>query len=205
MPPPVASATLSPTGVATNLMCDGGPSVGHKAVDCASAPLVYAGQPIPKFVGSAGLDITLFRRLRVHGLVDWRTGYQIFDGDNWLRCGGFLPECLAVWKPQNFSPVYIANVQNNAGLQYISPWLENGDFAKLREISGTLTLPDDWARAVRASHMTLTVGGRNLHTWTSYKGLDPETRTDLTNNFVPFNQAVTPLSSMFFTTVNLTF
>jgi len=201
----IVSATLTPQGVATNLMCDGGPSAGHKAVPCATAPLVYAGQPIPKFVGSAGLDITFFRRLRVHGLVDWRTGYQIFDGDNWLRCGGFLPECLAVWKPQNFSPVYIANVQNNAGLQYIAPWLENGDFAKLREISGTLTLPDAWARTVRASHMTVTVGGRNLHTWTSYKGLDPETRTDLTNNFVPFNQAVTPLPSMFFSTVNLTF
>jgi TonB-linked SusC/RagA family outer membrane protein len=199
----VVSATLSPSGVAENLMCDGGPSVGHRAVPCATAPDVYAGQPIPKFVGSAGFNVTFFRRFQVHTLVDWRTGYQLFDGDNWIRTE--LGETLASYKPQNYSAVYDADVQNAAGLQYISPWIENADFAKLREISGTYTLPDAWARQVHASHMSLTVGGRNLHTWTSYKGLDPETRTEINDTYVPFNQAVLPLPSMFFSTVNLTF
>jgi TonB-linked SusC/RagA family outer membrane protein len=201
----VLSATLSPQGIAENMMCDGGPSVGHRAVPCASAPLVYAGQPIPKFVGSAGLNLTFFRRFQVHGLVDWRTGYQLFDGDDWLRCGGLTAECLANYKPQNYPATYIANVQNLAGLQYIGPWLQDASFAKLREISGTYTLPDQWARSVRATHMSITVGGRNLHTWTSYKGLDPETRTEINDTYVPFNQAILPLPSMFFSTVNLTF
>jgi hypothetical protein len=53
--------------------------------------------------------------------------------------------------------------------------------------------------------MSITVGGRNLHTWTSFKGLDPESRADVTNFFVPYSQAIMPIPSSFFTTVNLTF
>ncbi|HWZ57365.1 MAG TPA: hypothetical protein VNW46_00210, partial [Gemmatimonadaceae bacterium] len=200
----VVSATLDGSGVATNLMCDGGASVGHKAVACATAPLVPLGQPTPKFVGSAGINITFFRRLQVHALVDWRTGYQLFNGDNFNRCEAF-GECLASYQPQKFNPTYVADVQNGSGLQYISSWVENASFAKLREISGTYTLPDQWARTIGASHLSLTVGGRNLHTWTSYKGLDPESRVDITNSFAPFTQAVVPIPSQFFTTLNLTF
>jgi outer membrane receptor protein involved in Fe transport len=200
----VVSATLDGSGVATNLMCDGGPSVGHKAVACATAPTVFLGQPTPKFVGSAGLNFTFFHRLQVHGLVDFRTGYQLFDGDNFNRCEAFR-SCLAWYQPQKYSPTYVADVQNGAGLQYISSWVQDASFAKLREISGTYTLPDQWARKVGASHLSITVGGRNLHTWTSYKGLDPETRADITNSYASFNQAIVPLPSQFFTTLNLTF
>jgi TonB-linked SusC/RagA family outer membrane protein len=200
----VVSATLNGSGVATNLMCDGGPSVGHRAEDCATAPSVFLGQPTPKFVGSVGLNFTFFHRLQIHGLVDFRTGYQLFDADNYLRCVDFS-ECLATYQPQKFNPTYVADVQNGGGLQYISSWIENASFAKLREISGTYSLPDEWARKLGATHLGITVGGRNLHTWTSYKGLDPESRVDITNSFAPFSQAIMPIPSQFFTTINLTF
>jgi TonB-dependent SusC/RagA subfamily outer membrane receptor len=200
----VVSATLD-SGVATNIMCDGGPKVGHKAVPCASAPLVYIGQSVPKFVGSGGINLTIFRKFQIHTLIDARTGWQFFDADDYLRCIDFA-YCLGSYKPQNYDPRYIASLQNDRGsLTYIQPWVQNADFAKLREISGTYTLPDAWAHNVRASHMSLTVGGRNLHTWTSYKGLDPETRTDISDSFAPYSQAIIPLPSSFFTTVNLTF
>ncbi|HXB23329.1 MAG TPA: TonB-dependent receptor [Gemmatimonadaceae bacterium] len=201
----VVSASLNSSGVATNLMCDGGPSAGHAPVPCASAPLVDIGQAVPKFVGSGGVNLTLFKRLRIHAQVDARTGWQFFDADDYLRCIDF-GYCLATYKPQNYSPIYVASLQNDRGsLTYIQPWVQNADFAKLRELSGTFTLPDAWARGVAASHISVTIGGRNLHTWTSYKGLDPETRTDITDNFVPYTQAIIPLPSQFFTTVNLTF
>jgi len=200
----VVSAQLNAAGVADSLKCDGGPSVGHKPMPCASAPLVYLGQPTPKFVGSAALNLTILRRFQVHGLVDFRTGYQNFDADLFNRCEAFVA-CLPLYKPQNYNAIYDAGIQNGAGLQYIQPFVQNSDFAKLREISGTYTLPDEWAHQIRASHMSITVGGRNLHTWTSFKGMDPETTADITNSFVPFSQAIMPLPSQFFTTVNLTF
>jgi hypothetical protein len=45
---------------------------------------------------------------------------------------------------------------------------------KLREVSVTLLAPNDWARRVRASNLSLTLAGRNLATWTDYTGFDPE-------------------------------
>jgi len=38
----------------------------------------------------------------------------------------------------------------------------------------TLTAPAAWAQRVGGREMTFTLAGRNLVTWTSYRGLDPE-------------------------------
>jgi len=47
---------------------------------------------------------------------------------------------------------------------------------KLREVSLTYTLDAPWVqRSLGFSSIDLRVSGRNLHTWTSYSGYDPET------------------------------
>jgi hypothetical protein len=38
----------------------------------------------------------------------------------------------------------------------------------------TYNLPDRWAQAIGTQHANITLAGRNLHTWTGYKGVDPE-------------------------------
>jgi hypothetical protein len=55
-----------------------------------------------------------------------------------------------------------------------------------------------------ASRATLTLTGRNLHTWTSYPGLDPESRS-LINNQTVLDQAVTPSLAQFISSLSLTF
>ena len=56
------------------------------------------------------------------------------------------------------------------------PCIENAGFVKLREISLTYTLDAPWVqRSLGFSSIDLRVSGRNLHTWTSYTGYDPET------------------------------
>ena len=47
-------------------------------------------------------------------------------------------------------------------------------FAKLRELSLTYNLTGRIPAMAGFSSMDLRVAGRNLHTWTKYKGLDPE-------------------------------
>ncbi|AHG90184.1 TonB-dependent receptor [Gemmatirosa kalamazoonensis] len=63
--------------------------------------------------------------------------------------------------------------------------LEDGGFVKLREISVAYTFS---ARLVRrslgVSSMDLRLAGRNLHTWTKYTGLDPETDVSQANSRV---------------------
>ena len=53
-------------------------------------------------------------------------------------------------------------------------FLENGQFWKLREVSAALTLPNTVAQHIRARDAQLVFSARNLHTWTSYTGTDPE-------------------------------
>jgi hypothetical protein len=53
-------------------------------------------------------------------------------------------------------------------------YIEDGSFWKIREIALTFSAPDQWAHRFGMSGMSLTLAGRNLGTWTKYKGLDPE-------------------------------
>jgi TonB-dependent SusC/RagA subfamily outer membrane receptor len=198
----VVSATVI-DGVATNAMCDGGPAVGHRPVPCAEAPAVFLGTPIPTVIGSGGLTLTLFRRLRFYGLIDFRTGNKLFDGDTFNRCVG-LGECLASVEPNKVDPAYLYEVQNGSSLGPVDRFISNDSFAKLREVSASYTFPDTWAHRIGASHMSITLAARNLHTWTSFTGLDPESRA-APGQTLAYSQAVVPIPSQFLTTVNVTF
>ncbi|HEU4642196.1 MAG TPA: SusC/RagA family TonB-linked outer membrane protein [Gemmatimonadaceae bacterium] len=55
-------------------------------------------------------------------------------------------------------------------------FVEDGGYTKLREISVAYTFDQPWVRrALGLSSIGVRVAGRNLHTWTKYSGIDPET------------------------------
>jgi len=57
-----------------------------------------------------------------------------------------------------------------------SQFVEDGSFVKWREISVFYTADQPWVRSrLGLSSVLIRVAGRNLHTWTKYRGLDPET------------------------------
>ncbi len=57
-----------------------------------------------------------------------------------------------------------------------SQFIEDGSFVKWREVSLVYTLDQPWIRSrLGVSSALVRIAGRNLHTWTKYKGLDPET------------------------------
>jgi hypothetical protein len=62
-------------------------------------------------------------------------------------------------------------------------FIEPATFWKLREVSLTLLAPQSIAHRAGASALSLTVAGRNLATWTKYKGFDPELNENATGNF----------------------
>jgi len=86
-----------------------------------------------------------------------------------------------------------------------SPCIEDGGYVKLREISLGYTFDQPWvARSLGLSSLEVRVAGRNLHTWTKYTGLDPETNlggaTSRVGGIDYFNL---PLTRSFVFTVNL--
>ena len=57
----------------------------------------------------------------------------------------------------------------------VAGFFEDGDFLRFRELSLTLTAPEEWASALRGRNMTATLAARNLGVlWTKYTGVDPE-------------------------------
>jgi hypothetical protein len=50
------------------------------------------------------------------------------------------------------------------------------DFTRLREITAAVTLPSAVTRALHVSTSTIALSARNLALWTSFRGLDPESR-----------------------------
>jgi len=198
----VVSAQLDSVGNAYNVMCDDGKG---GSVACASAPSVYLGSSIPDKEGAFTSTVTLWGKLKLYGLVDFQLGQKKLDGNFRITCffviGGVCPEKVY---PLKYSPVLEAGIQN----RYPGYLITNSGFAKLREVSASYQLPETFAARLHASAASITIAGRNLHTWTSYKGLEPEAQFlggSRGSSNVSWEQTTTPLLSSFVATLNLTF
>jgi TonB-dependent starch-binding outer membrane protein SusC len=107
--------------------------------------------------------------------------------------------------PEQFPAPYVADAQNGSGLLIASSFIQKASFARLRELSLSYDLPARWARPVTAKSATVVVVGRNLHTWTKYAGLDPESRSGTIGSQSAFDQAVTPTLAQLLVSVSLGF
>jgi hypothetical protein len=85
-------------------------------------------------------------------------------------------------------------------------YVENGSYAKLREVAVSYQLDPRWLRARGVTGATLTLAGRNLKTWTDYSGWDPETNAGAQSTLVRgFAFATTPIPRTVTVAVALTF
>ncbi len=108
-------------------------------------------------------------------MVDYQGGNVLFNANELLRCtGGFGGGlCEANYYPDRYAPVYLAQTVGNALAQgLITQYIEDASYIKLREVSATYTIPERWIRPLEFA--SVTVVGRELATWTDYKGLDPD-------------------------------
>jgi len=197
----VISADRNPTtGLAQNILCEGSNGTG---VACATAPFVYFGTPTPKLTGALSSTVTLWQRLQVYALADFRRGNKQYNYIEQLRCtggaGGQL--CRANYFPNEYDPLYLAETIPTAGsIGTIDQYYQDASFTKLREVSATYTFPERWTHA----RTSLTVAGRNLHTWTKYRGIDPESNiNNAATTATTLDQAVTPPLRSFVATVRV--
>jgi hypothetical protein len=201
------SATVDPTtGAASDVLCDGGP--GQAAVACANAPFVYIGSPTPTSTGSIGNTFTLFKKLRLYALVDWKRGNRLFNAIEIDRCSGALGIglCDINYHPQKYSPERVAESDFTTAfvLGASDQYYQDASFVKLREVSATYELPDHLLPGIQ--HASFTLAARELALWTKYRGPDPEVFVGATpGSLVGLDQALLPPLSRLTATLNLTF
>ena len=179
------------TGVASNQMCsdtlpnsNGAENASHP-VPCATAPSVYLGRSVPPRELAFTGTLTLLNRLHIYTMFDVKNGHTKLDGNTRARCGIF-GRCL-----ENFVNLSASQLVNfptlkadadsmltaryNSNSTIVDYLLTSANFAKWRELTFSYDLPTRYAQLARGvSRASLSVSGRNLKTWTSYTGFEPE-------------------------------
>ena len=203
----VVSADRDPnTKLATNVLC--ADTAGRPPVACASAPFVFIGTITPKTTGAVTNTVTLYNRLRLYAMVDFKRGHRNYNAARAVRCMGLAgaPLCRESYYPEEFTPVQLAEIPGTStalGIQ--DQYYEDASFVKLREVSGTFTFPEKWLWN-RGSRVSLTLAARELALWTDYSGPDPEVnRYNIADNFNLQDQGIVPPLSRLIATLNVRF
>jgi TonB-dependent starch-binding outer membrane protein SusC len=140
---------------------------------------VYLGNILPRREYSFSPTATFFQLLRVSALVDRKVGYTLFNNTRRFHCS--FGTCQENFDKTMPLADQAANVAIALGTD--AGYMENADFTKLRELSFTLIAPDRLARSFGVQNLDFTIAGRNLKTWTDYRGFDPEVNAVAGANF----------------------
>ena len=145
---------------------------------------VFRGSALPTKEASLNSQLAVFGGKVVFGTqFDYRGGHMVDNSLEQFRCFS-VQNCRGLYDvtaPLEEQALVQATFLPGGGNSVA--FLEPGWFIKLRELSLTFEAPDRWARAFRASRMSLTVAGRNLWTITDYSGVDPEVNAFAQDNF----------------------
>ena len=145
---------------------------------------VFRGSAIPTKEASLNSQLAVFGGKVIVGTqFDYRGGHMVDNSLEQFRCFS-VQNCRGLYDasaPLEQQALVQATFLPGGGNSVA--FLEPGWFIKLRELSLTFEAPDQWARAFRASRLSLTLAGRNLWTITDYSGVDPEVNAFAQDNF----------------------
>jgi TonB-linked SusC/RagA family outer membrane protein len=151
---------------------------------------VFAGNVLPTFEGNFTTNLTLKRNLRLYALVDTKQGHKVRNFTDFFRETQLVrsdnrldtlklsryERLRRYGNPAAGQPAFVTETSGASKTvnDVQDAYIQDASFFRLREVSLSYTLPDRWARALRATTASVTVAGQNLAIWTKYEGFDPE-------------------------------
>jgi TonB-linked SusC/RagA family outer membrane protein len=151
----------------------------------------YQGTPFPNVELSFSPALSLGRSVRVSATIDHRGGQKLYNLTGYYRNAVFLNGAqVQTPNASNLAQQAAAYAAANEGV--FTGFFEDASFTKLREVAVSLTMPQSVAARLGAGAATLTLAGRNLHTWTKYSGIDPELNAGAQSNFTAADFLTTP-------------
>jgi TonB-dependent starch-binding outer membrane protein SusC len=146
---------------------------GYTAATAASKTLTQLGNIEPAYTVGFGQDFN-YGPLHLHAFFDWRVGQVVADLTQNYYDGAF-----------NGFGIEQGNLADTVGTRIREAEVANGQtvyaqsasFLKLRELTAKYDLPSQFVTLIGRGyvrHVSIELTGRNLVTWTSYPGLDPE-------------------------------
>lgn len=133
------------------------------------------GRRIPDFVTGMtntftykGWSLSVFLNA-VSGIT--KSNELLGTNDNEMRLNKYN---VVFWTPENGSNEYPRNDQGSQVNKFNMNFYRNADFIRLQDITLSYTLPKVLVNTYRLNNVRLFVNAKNLATWTSWVGLDPE-------------------------------
>ncbi len=155
----------------------------HTACAIVSDDDEYVGSSLPTLEGNFSSTFTIFQRIQITGLLDWKRGHTIYNNTAQFRDRSFANSEAGVLRAdaigqdaslRKFGP-FVAESGGSVPFTNVNgAYFESADFVRLREVSAIFSLPERYAARVGAAAASVTVGVRNLALWTDYSGNDPE-------------------------------
>jgi hypothetical protein len=166
----------------------GGETPCYNANGSVIAPKVYIGHSTPTFDGSWSNTIRFANNFRLYGMFDMASGYRRGDNNIRIRCQLFHT-CLEYVQPQNTDPTLLAQYFSGGPLRDFV--YSDARYVKFRELSLSYDAPTSLAGRMGARTLSVTASARNIHTWSPYSGLDPESQF-VAGNPIQVDQAELP-------------
>ncbi|GAB4015491.1 TonB-dependent receptor [Spirosoma migulaei] len=136
---------------------------------------IVIANPNPKWTGSFTTNLA-YKSLTLHVLLDLVQGVDVFNADRRTRQGVGMGDYVEKELRGELPRGYIFAIYNT------EEWrVESGSYTKLREVSLSYALPK-LIKSVSAINVSLI--GRNLYSWDTYTGFDPETNAGGTNDLL---------------------
>jgi len=208
----VVSADRDANGRPVNILCDGGPQKAPVACsnNATTNPLVYLGPPNPTWEGALRTTITVSRNLRLYGLVDFRGGNIVNNGDLAFGSINTPRNSRAINDSSDVLLLAIDSLTRAGVTNILGQGIMKGGFAKLREVSVAYSFPHSWAARFGAEGTSVTIAARNLAIlWREQRAVfgqipvDPETRWP--DELSSFARNSMPQSAQLLVTVRVTF
>lgn len=163
----------------------------------STGTLIQMGDAQPKYVMGFSSDFAV-GPVHLYGLLDWHHGGNVVNLTQALYdLDGLSGDTAA------------ANIRATDFTNGVTAYIQDASFVKLREVTLSYELPSTLVHSMfggAATSVRLEASGRNLVTWTPYKGLDPEV-SNFGNQNINRGQDVAPYppSRSFFFTVGVDF
>lgn len=179
---------------------------GSKASDSLGRPIRNAvakkiGDPNPHLVASFVNDFQIGSNLSVHFQLDGVFGVDVFNFTRRILETPAFGNGKAYELELNgtVAPGYF-----NARRTIFEEYIEDGSYVKLRELSVTYTLDQDFIRNLGLRSLQVTLTGRNLFSFDHYQGYDPEVNVSAQSTLVRgFDFATIPIPRSYY--LSLTF
>ncbi|MGI9090784.1 MAG: hypothetical protein ACR2GG_06750, partial [Gemmatimonadaceae bacterium] len=168
----------------------------------------FLGYSRPRYETSLSNAFEFFNHtLRFNTLFDYKGGNKLLNGTERIRCSG-RNNCRGVndkTAPLDEQARAVVVSQISSALQ--SGYMEDASFVRFRELSVSGMLPSSLLGRTNGSRIaSLTFSARNLHTWTGYTGIDPESNAVAGTTFnLPSDFQTVPPPTFFILRLNLGF